>query len=435
MLERRALVEDTAEAIADCYYRLAKIQLEQFHQAGTALATARSALERVSNDHVGTVALLESLLERRELFEEVAELLEGVYRGTGKTEQLAAIYEKKVALAEGATERLESRRNLARVLEEDCKDLSRACSVLGEALAEDPSDQMLLDELERLLSATGDFAKLASQLSQAIVAHPELPADVRRDLWMRVAGWLRDKAADAAGAESALLWAHECDRTNDEILQQIEALRRVPGKEAALVEVLRLRGRGAMDEEQRLALYREAKAISVQLGDAVTGEAIVREVLALDERNAWALAELTEIRRQVGDHAETLSLLLRQIELEVDAGLLRTLRHDAAEVARDEIRGTSRKPSSSTLRCSRTIPWTFGLQRPCANSFRRQGGRTTLRASSSDSSKSLPLPLSAARSGSSCRVSSKSFPATKTPRSCSERFSMRSRTMRKQCLP
>jgi tetratricopeptide (TPR) repeat protein len=336
VLERRALVEETAEAIAECYYRLAKIQLDQFHQAGTALSTARSALERVS-DHAGTVALLESLLERRELFDEVAELLEGVYRGTGKTEQLAAIYEKKVTLAEGATERLESRRNLARVLEEDCKDPARACTVLGEALAEDPADQMLLDELERLLSLTGDFAKLAGQLSLAIVAHPELPADVRRDLWMRVAGWLRDKAADAAGAEAALLWAHECDRTNDDILQQIEALRRVPGKEAALVEVLRLRGRGAMDEDLRLTMYREAKAIAVQLGDVVTGEAVVREVLALDERNAWALAELTEIRRQVGDHTETLSLLLRQIELEVDAGLLRTLRHDAAEVARDKL--------------------------------------------------------------------------------------------------
>jgi tetratricopeptide (TPR) repeat protein len=336
VLERRAMVEETPEAIADCYYRLAKLQLEEFHQAGTALSTARSALERVGN-HEGTVALLESLTERRELFEEVAELLEGVYRSTGQTSRLAVIYEKKVALADGTLERLDCRRNLARVFEEDCRDPVAACRVLGEGLSEDPSDASLVDELERLLAITGNWAVLAGQLSQAIVAHGELPSDIRRDLWLRVGSWLRDKAGDLAGAEAALLWAHECDRMNDDILIQIEAIRRVPGKEAALVEVLRLRGRGALDEEQRVALFREAKGIALQLGDSATVERIVRELLALDERNLWAISELTEIRRAAGDFAETLELLLRQIELAADGNELRVLRHDAARVSRDSL--------------------------------------------------------------------------------------------------
>jgi tetratricopeptide (TPR) repeat protein len=336
VLERRAMVEESPEAIAECYFRLAKVQLEQFHQSGTALATARSALERVSN-HEGTVALLESLTDRRELFDEVAELLEGVYRSTTQTNRLAVIYEKKVALADGVLERLESRRQLARVLEEDCRDPAAACRVLAEGLGEDPSDSILVDDLERLCAITGTWAMVAGQLSQAIVAHGELPADVRRDLWLRVGSWLRDKSGDLAGAEAALLWAHECDRMNDDILVQIEALRRVPGKEAELVEVLRLRARGTIDEDHRVALFREAKGIALQLGDTILVERLVRELLSLDDRNLWAISELTELRRSSGDFVETYALLMRQIELAADGNELRLLRHDAARVARQSL--------------------------------------------------------------------------------------------------
>ncbi|HMA93172.1 MAG TPA: tetratricopeptide repeat protein [Polyangiaceae bacterium] len=337
VLERRASVEETAEAVADCYYRLARLQLDQFGQAGTALATARSALERVS-DHAGTVELLETLSDRRELFEEVSELLEGVYRNTGRTDRLAGLYEKKVAQAEGQEERLEMRRALSHVLEDDCRDPVAACRVLGDGLAEDPSDPLLVEELERLMAITGAWSDMASKLAAAVDAKTELPHDIRRDLWQKAAIWFRDRAGDPTQAEIVLIKALGCDPNNDEVLTQIEALRRVPGRERDLVEILRLRGRGAMDEEQRIGLFREAKQIAANLSDAALVEAIVREVLSLDDRNIWALSELTELRRSMGDYAETFKLLSRQIDIEVEDARLRQLRHDAARVARDELK-------------------------------------------------------------------------------------------------
>lgn len=337
VLERRASVEDSAEAVADCYFRLAQVQLESFGQAGTALGTARSALERVG-DHAATVELLAALSDRRELFEEVSELLEGVYRSTGRTDRLAALYEKKVAQAEGQEERLEMRRALARVLEDDCRDVAAACRVLGDGLAEDPSDPLLVDELERLLGATGGWAEMAAKLSAAVDAKPDLGNDVRRDLWLKAAVWLRDRAGDREQAEAVLLKALACDPGNDEVLVQIEELRRGPGRELALIEVLRQRGRVTPDDDHRIDLFREAKEIAVTLGDTAMVEAIVREVLAIDDRNAWALSELTELRRSHGDFAETFKLLQRQIENEVDAERLRLLRHDAARVAYDALK-------------------------------------------------------------------------------------------------
>ncbi|HEY5955093.1 MAG TPA: hypothetical protein VIV60_01020, partial [Polyangiaceae bacterium] len=336
VLERRALVEESPEAIADSYYRLARLQLDRFAQAGTALSTARSALERVT-DHAGTVELLETLSERRELFDEAAELLEGVYRATGRTDRLAALYQRKVTQADGQEERLDRRRALAHVLEEDCHDPAGACRVLGEGLSEDPSDVLLLEELERLLAITGNWSELAAKLTSAVEAKVDLGIEERRDLWLRAASWFRDKAADATQAEVVLIKAYQVDPSNDEVLEQIERLRRVPGRERDLIEVLRTRGRGAMDEEMRSRLYREAKDIAASLGDGALVEALIREFLALEDNNAWALHELTELRRAAGDYAETLRLLERQIELEVQPDALRNLRHDAARVARDAL--------------------------------------------------------------------------------------------------
>ncbi len=336
VLERRAIVEETAEGVAESYYRLARVQLDKFGQFGTALSTARSALDRVP-DHQGTVELLETLSERKELFEEVSDLLEGVYRSTGRTGQLASLYEKKVAQADGYDERLERRRALARVLEEDCRDTAGACRILGEGLVEDPSDPLLLEEIERLLGVTGTWADMASKLSGSVETKTDLGHELRRDLWLKAASWYRDKAASPVEAEAVLLKAHSCDPTNDDVLIQIEELRRNPGRERDLIETLRLRGRGNLDEDKRQEVFREAKEIALALGDGALVEALVRELLAHDERNVWALTELTELRRVAGDFAEAFRLLERQIELELAGDRLRALRHDAARVARESL--------------------------------------------------------------------------------------------------
>ena len=60
-------------------------------------------------------------------------------------------------------------------------------------------------------------------------------------------------------------------------------------------------------------------------------------MLAADESDAWALAELTRVREAAGDHAEVLKLLTRRAEIEADGEEVRRLRHQAAEVARDRL--------------------------------------------------------------------------------------------------
>ncbi len=335
-LERRAVVETEPAMVADLYYRLAFVHIRRFDRPASGIAAMRLALERIP-DHPGVIELLEGLTERRDLFEEVSEILEGVYRTTGRTDRLAALFRRRVDLAETSGERKELRLSLAKVLEEDCGDAAAARAALEQGLADDPTDELVLGELERLAETTAAWGSVTNALMQALEGAPHLAAEAGRDLWVRAAIWQRDRLRDTATAERCFERAISCDAPNDDVLLELESLQRVPGRERDLIETLRRRAAAALDDDRRVDLYREAKELAQGLSDSALVETLVREVLRIDESNLWALRELTEIRDKALDPGETYVLLRRQIELESDGQQLRALRHRAASVAGDQL--------------------------------------------------------------------------------------------------
>ncbi|HVY26926.1 MAG TPA: tetratricopeptide repeat protein [Polyangiaceae bacterium] len=336
ILERRVSVESSDERQADLYYRLAQIQIAQFEEPGRGLSSLRMALERVPA-HEAAVGELEKLVEHDDLFEEVAEVLESVYRSRGLTDRLAKLYEKRVGFADSVDARIDMRRSLARVLEEEGKDPRAAQRVIELGLAEAPEDSALLEEIERLAPITGEWDKACQALSSAIAVKHDLTPESGVALSMRLAGWYRDKASDNASAETALKRALEFDPSNDEVLQAIEQLQRAPGREADLFGTLRKRAKLQVDESRREELYRQAKALAEGTGDLAAAEAVLRELLAQDDTNLWALAELCRLREAAGDYAETFKLTVRQADLSEDGASVRALRRRAAEIARDRL--------------------------------------------------------------------------------------------------
>lgn len=332
VLERRLALEDADEEQAELYYRLGRLQLEELKRPAEALGSLRLAIER-DRAHRGAAELLEQLLEEPTCFEEAFEVLEGVYRERSQTDRLAGLFERRVTKAETIVERIDMRRELARVLEEDCQDPGAAQKVLQQGLADDPTDAALLDEIERLAPITGAWADAAQAVLSAVEAAEGLDPVSGRELCVRVASWQRDKLGDRAAAEAALVKASEFEPDNDEVLAELEALQTDPGRERDLIATLERRARLALDDEERLGMYRRAKELCDGLGDAALGERLLRKVIELDEVNLWALAGLTEARRSAGDHQETFDLLVRRAELELDMKTVRALRFEAAEIA------------------------------------------------------------------------------------------------------
>ncbi len=336
ILERRVVIEESEAEQAELYYRLAVLQIRDFSEAARGLSSLRMALERVPA-HEQAADELEKLTDERDLFEEAAEVLESVYRSQNRTDRLASLYEKRVGFADTAGERIDMRRSLARVLEEDVGDPKAAQRVLQQGLSDDPTDSALLEEIERLAPITGNWEGAAAALREAIEKSPELVPDTGRELSVRLATWQRDKVEDNAAAEQALLKALEFDPSSDEVLVLVEQLQHAPGREKDLVATLRRRAKLSLDEQKREDLFRHAKELADSQNDAELAESLLRELLGLDDSNLWALSELTQVREAAEDYEETYNLLVRRSELRADYNLVRELRHKAAGVARDKL--------------------------------------------------------------------------------------------------
>ncbi|HET9933934.1 MAG TPA: tetratricopeptide repeat protein, partial [Polyangiaceae bacterium] len=336
ILERRVVIETSDERRGELQYRLAVIQAREFKEPARALASLRAALD-VAPTHEGAIEELEKLTELADLFDEAAEALENVYRAQNRAESLARLYEKRVAYADSPEARVDMRKNLALVLEQESQNPRAAQGVIEQGLLDAPEDAGLLDEVERLAAITGDWRSAAEALERAVAAHPELSPESAVALCMRLSNWLSERASDVPGAERALNIALEHDPGNDEVLARLEQLQQGSGRERDLLQTLRRRARLQIDDEQRESLYRRAKDLADSLGDGQAAETVLRELLALDDTNLWALESLTLLRERAGDYPETFALVVRQSEIRSDAEGVRALRRRAAELSRDKL--------------------------------------------------------------------------------------------------
>jgi tetratricopeptide (TPR) repeat protein len=332
ILERRIAVEGAASIQADLMYRLATLQIGEFGERSQGLATLRQALERVP-DHVASRQALEQLLEDDALFDDAFEALEFVLRALGMSEDLARLYERRVTRSQSTSERTRARLDLAQVYEERVGDRKRAQRAVEAAIAEDPADEDALREVERLAASNEEWATAADVLGEALEQVHDLPAATRTELWVRLAVWRSVRLQDPRRAEEAYAKALAIDPENLDVLRALEAIRRAPGRERELVHTLRTRARLEVELSTKRELLREAKTIAEgPVGDLELTEATLRDLVAEDEGDLWALEELTKLRAAAGDDGEVVRLLMRRAELVADGPIALTLKHDAAQV-------------------------------------------------------------------------------------------------------
>jgi tetratricopeptide (TPR) repeat protein len=211
---------------------------------------------------------------------------------------------------------------------------------------EEPTDEEALGELERLAAANGGWVQAADALAAALEAATELAAVTRTELWVRLAGWCRDRLEDRQRAEDAFAKALAIDPENVDVLRSLESIRRAPGRERELVHTLRARARLETDLGTKRELLREAKSIAeTTLGDRELAEAVLRDLIAEDEGDVWALEELSKLRAAAGDDAEVVKLLLRRAELAVEGHDAIALKHEAARVLAEKLHDVPRATS------------------------------------------------------------------------------------------
>jgi tetratricopeptide (TPR) repeat protein len=351
VIERRIELELGGPEQAELQYRLGKLQIERFDDKSAGLAALRLAAD-LHAEHKGVREELEKLTDEQDLFEEVAEALDAMYRVAGDGPARARLRNKRISYAPTAADRVRLRLELAQMLEEESFDQKSAQDVVQEAFADDPTDPELLAQLERLASANGGgdaWRRAADAVGEAVAAalakgDAEAPVtpELARDLYLRSAGWYKDKVGDAAAAEKRLRAALEQDPKSSAVLLALEEIQRSPGREKDLVDTLRKLaelGAGAEGvDREPAALRREAKVLAESpIGDLDLAEKILREMLAADDADVWALTELCAVAERHEDWKELYTLLNRRIELLPTPEELRELRHRAASIAAERL--------------------------------------------------------------------------------------------------
>src|SRR5262249_19740608 len=123
---------------------------------------------------------------RDELRRRAAEILEPVLDAAGKHEELVTTLEMRLRSETDVQERAGTLRTIAKVAEESLKDLSRAHGALLRALAEQPAETGLHDDIERIAGLMGQegWARYADTLGERSASI--FDAKVTAGLFMRL---------------------------------------------------------------------------------------------------------------------------------------------------------------------------------------------------------------------------------------------------------
>src|SRR5690606_17180915 len=201
------------------------------------------------------------------------------------------------------------------------------------SIADDPSDEGLRDEFERLVGITGAWTEGALALLSALDTN-DVDAHVGLSVAERAAEWLRDRAGETQAAESAFRVALKYQPDSDEVLEQLEALQSGDGQEESLLETLSARAKVAHDDGTKIEFLRRCYVLAESLLRPAIAEQALRDIIDIDDQDREALIRLTEARQAAKDYEETYDLLQRRIDIESDPDQLRALKFERAELGR-----------------------------------------------------------------------------------------------------
>jgi tetratricopeptide (TPR) repeat protein len=339
ILERRVSQAPDDATAATMLVRLGELREQHFNDKRGALTAYRDVLEREPLDPRAVVAL-ERLVNDPELAQDVIELLDGVYRQAGDLTRVAELYEQKLKLAEGREERVAMLTELAGLWERDIGDFTRAGEALKRAFEVDPSDYGLLDEIERVATASGRFEVLEG-LAETATRGDDVSRSDRRDLWMRAAGWYRDRLNDNARAEAALKKAIEADPEHEPAYEQLSQILRGESRFGDVVSVLMTWAERETDTTMARERLREAAVLAEHnAGDVERAVQCYERILSFDAGAIDALDELIRIHESAGRLGKVALLYDRRIEAEELPHERVELRHRAAALRAGKLEET-----------------------------------------------------------------------------------------------
>ncbi|MEM6958400.1 MAG: tetratricopeptide repeat protein, partial [Myxococcota bacterium] len=333
VIERRIALSMDEAARTSLQLRLGELRETHFGDLRGAFAVYQEVVEREPGDERATAAL-ERLGQNDELARDVLDVLEDAYRQTGALERVAGLFMRRVELADTEGERIQMLQDAARLWEDELGRRDEAFGALRLAAELDPTDDAMLDELERL--SEGERERLRGFV-ESIAEEGGADGRVLRDLHLRAARWYRE-LGDAAAAETQLRAALAIDGEALEVHESLVELLREQGRQEELAPALERFAAADSDEFNRRERLREAARLyESAVGDRAAAIRAYEAVRESDPTDEGALEELTRLREEGDEWTEVRVLLERRIELLMDPSERVRLRRQLAVVCQERL--------------------------------------------------------------------------------------------------
>ena len=310
VLQKRADASLDPASQAQALAALGQVRLERLSERRAAFEAFRDALERLPS-HPEALAALRNLLRQEELRSDVIDVLEPLAETRGDFAEMLSLYEQRAALTTDEPSASAWWRRVGEVAENNIKDLARALSGYGKALAMEPDNTQLADDVVRVAQASGALAQGARLIEAAAI---RAEGSAANELAQRAAK-LFERSGDGpslAAAEALYKKVLLQDNESTDALFALEAMYRARGDKSLLASTLEQRAQIEGDPTQKVTLLAEAALLHEQRGDLKATIAAWELARQSDDSNAQVLAALVSLYEREQRHADLVKVLAEQ---------------------------------------------------------------------------------------------------------------------------
>ena len=299
VLRHETRLAETEEEIIGFTFRLAHVQEVALSDLKGAIESYQEILN-ADPAHAETRAALQRLLHSGAMQEQIAEILEPLYRLGEEWEPLAELYNLELGRVSAREERLVLLRRLADIAENRLYDQVAGFEWMSKVVLEDPGAENAIEDLLRLARVTYQWEGYETTMVQAaeVVAPDDSAATKlnRRRVLLQLASTYESDLANLQNAESVLLQILEDDAQDPDALAFLDRIYESQGNYESLADILRRRIAITDDTRDLVSLnLRLGRLLFDVLGDQENAIAAYNQVLDRESRSTDALEALEQL--------------------------------------------------------------------------------------------------------------------------------------------
>jgi len=323
------------QEIIDLTFRLAQIYELALVDMPKAIEAYREVLASDPN-HQDTRAALERMFMGGTQQGEIADVLEPLYRQNQEWEKLAQIYEVQLGRLTAVEDRQALLRRLAEISEQKLVDQIAAFAWWAQAVKEDPSAQVPLDELLRLVRSTHQWDEYVDTLFEA-ASSSTVPA-ARRDVLLRLASVFENDLGDLERSERVLVQVLADHPKDPAALEALDRIYTAQGMYENLAAVLRQRISITDGGSETVSLQLRLGRVCAEALDDVAGAiASFNAVLEQESRSPEALDALEKLYFRSESWADLYGVYEKLIDVAKDDGEIAACYARMARLATDAL--------------------------------------------------------------------------------------------------